>query len=141
MSITKKITTGYVVQMFDEHGQCVGQEFTASDDPVEYETPDGMTLEDSEELEGLYHSFDMAEPVKEKDLKYTLVCRKCGGSEIQSKCWVDSNTNKYIGETEDDDNWCDDCQEHVRLCTKEDFENDDDDDDDDVEDDDDLYEP
>lgn len=48
-----------------------------------------------------------------------LVCKKCGGDNIQTKVWVNANTNKYIGEIEGSaaDNWCDDCEEHVEFKT------------------------
>lgn len=43
-------------------------------------------------------------------------CSECGGTNIQTQAWVDSNTNEYIGDmTEDDECWCDDCMEHTRL--------------------------
>jgi len=46
-----------------------------------------------------------------------LVCEECGGTNIQTKAWVDPNGNgDYIDLMEgddDDDNWCDDCQDHL----------------------------
>ena len=45
-----------------------------------------------------------------------LVCSVCGGRNVQIRAWIDPNTDDYIGDCEDDDAWCDDCGEHVRLC-------------------------
>ena len=50
-----------------------------------------------------------------------FVCENCGGSNIQTKMWIDPNTNEVIDSVSDgdsDDNWCDDCEEHVRFDTK-----------------------
>ena len=63
-------------------------------------------------------------------MKTLLVCEECGGTNVQTKAWVDANSNKYIsniGEGDKDDNWCEDCQCHVGLEPKnfetEDYEN------------------
>jgi hypothetical protein len=55
----RKITTGWVTQVFDPAtGKCIGQEFTAGD-TVEYEDETGKRLEpDGEE----YFPFDMIQP-------------------------------------------------------------------------------
>jgi hypothetical protein len=53
----KKITTGYVVQVFDTDGEFLSQEFVASDSS-DYETEDGDTVEDGD-LQDLYHPFNM----------------------------------------------------------------------------------
>lgn len=47
-------------------------------------------------------------------LKYC--CSVCGGTNIQLQAWVDLN-NKYIEGTEDDECWCEDCQEHTKIKT------------------------
>ena len=43
-------------------------------------------------------------------------CSVCGGTNIQLQAWVDLN-NKYIEGTEDDECWCEDCQEHTKIKT------------------------
>jgi hypothetical protein len=53
----KKITTGYVVQVFDTDGEFLSQEFVASDSS-DYETEDGDTVDDGD-LQDLYHPFNM----------------------------------------------------------------------------------
>lgn len=60
----------------------------------------------------------------EYDEEDLLVCEKCGGTNIQTKAWVDSNTLQYkdsTGDNYDDDNWCDDCEEHVNVCLKSEY--------------------
>lgn len=47
----------------------------------------------------------------------TLYCSQCGGIHLQVKAWVDANTNEYISDTDDDDVWCDDCEENVNPAT------------------------
>jgi len=53
----KKITTGYVVQVFDTDGKFLSQEFVASDSS-DYETEDGDNVDDGD-LQDLYHPFNM----------------------------------------------------------------------------------
>lgn len=43
-------------------------------------------------------------------------CSVCGGTNIQLQAWIDpNNNNKYIEDTEDDECWCEDCQEHTKI--------------------------
>lgn len=42
-------------------------------------------------------------------------CSVCGGTNIQLQAWIDPNNNKYIEDTEDDECWCEDCQEHTKI--------------------------
>lgn len=43
-------------------------------------------------------------------------CSECGGTNVQTQAWVDSNTNEYIEDiTEDDECWCEDCMKHTKL--------------------------
>ena len=43
-------------------------------------------------------------------------CSVCGGTNIQLQAWIDPNSNnKYIEDTEDDECWCEDCQEHTKI--------------------------
>lgn len=43
-------------------------------------------------------------------------CPICGGTNIQLQAWIDpNNNNKYIGDTEDDECWCEDCEKHTKL--------------------------
>ena len=53
----KKITTGYVVQIFGTDGEFLSQEFVASDSS-DYETEDGDDVQDGH-LQDLYHPFNM----------------------------------------------------------------------------------
>lgn len=60
----RKITNGYVVQLYDkERGQFVSQEFIASDE-VDYEDEDGKSLGDDDRvlLEDSYLPYEMAQP-------------------------------------------------------------------------------
>lgn len=52
----------------------------------------------------------------------TLYCAECGSSNIAAQAWVDPNTKDFIEFAsgpclEADDCWCNDCAEHVELCT------------------------
>ena len=69
----KKITTGFVVQDFDE-GECTGQEFVAGDQ-VDYENEKGESVvaPGGEGFE--YQPFDMVQPKKEVK---TISCTQCG---------------------------------------------------------------
>ena len=59
----QKITTGFVIQTFDDDGWCMAQEFVAGDD-VAYCTVSGDTLDENDTfLAGdEYCSFDMIQP-------------------------------------------------------------------------------
>ena len=52
-----------------------------------------------------------------KLLKDFLVCSECGESTVQVQAWVDANTNEYMGCPDESDSWCDTCEEHVKLTT------------------------
>lgn len=50
------------------------------------------------------------------DESYKLVCENCGGTNIETKAWVDVNTNEVLDDCSDgdiEDNWCRDCCSHV----------------------------
>lgn len=51
----------------------------------------------------------------------TLHCSCCGGTNVQIMAWVDANTNKYCSDVntppEDEDTWCDNCEDHTGLRT------------------------
>ena len=49
-----------------------------------------------------------------------LVCANCGSDKVQTLCWVNANTNEYRSEGggEIEDNWCEVCEEHVLLVSK-----------------------
>ena len=48
-------------------------------------------------------------------------CKKCGSSEVESKMWVQQNTLKIEGIVDDDNdqNWCQDCEELVEIYNDE----------------------
>ena len=51
------------------------------------------------------------------------VCDECGSTDIQTQAWVDPNTRLFIGATgiDRDDNWCDECEEHLPFCSRKEF--------------------
>lgn len=52
--------------------------------------------------------------------KTILVCSECKGKNIDVRAWVDANTNIYasdIGNDDINDNWCNDCEDHVKFDT------------------------
>lgn len=52
---------------------------------------------------------------------YIIVCSKCGGTNIETKAWVNPNSEKFtafiLEDNNPDDNWCNDCEEHVKFST------------------------
>lgn len=49
----------------------------------------------------------------------TLYCPCCGSIDVEIRAWVNPNT-KTIGDRSSDaikDNWCNNCEEHVKLLT------------------------
>jgi hypothetical protein len=58
----RKVTTGIVVQWFDDAGRCHRQLFVATDD-VSYETDDGPIAPEDTPLCGReYYPFDLVQP-------------------------------------------------------------------------------
>lgn len=52
---------------------------------------------------------------------YKFTCSECGSANVSSKCWADPNTDEigdYVS-NEPEDNWCEECQRHVKLTTTE----------------------
>lgn len=50
-----------------------------------------------------------------------LVCKNCGGKNIETKVWADANDSTVLDcctnglENDPEDNWCRDCEEHVEF--------------------------
>ena len=59
-------------------------------------------------------------------MKTIFVCAKCGSEEIQAKAWIYLNTEEVCSccdiMNEQDDYWCEDCEEHCDIITKEEYE-------------------
>jgi hypothetical protein len=55
-----KITIGFVIQAFNNDGECISQEFIAGDQ-VDYEDTEGWPLDNIPEKEQ-YQPFDMVQP-------------------------------------------------------------------------------
>lgn len=52
------------------------------------------------------------------DKTYKLVCKSCGGMNIQCRAWVDPNSDDILDSCSDgyiEDNWCNDCENHVNF--------------------------
>lgn len=52
-----------------------------------------------------------------------IKCELCGGTNIETKFWVNPNTEEISDNAsygDSDDNWCRDCQEHVNFTDEED---------------------
>lgn len=49
----------------------------------------------------------------------TLYCPKCGSNNVEERAWVNPNTDEisYNDSVEEEDCWCNICEEHVELCT------------------------
>ena len=60
MNQFRKITHGFVTQIFDESGKCIEQNFTAGD-PVEYETLNGDVIDEPNNEQ--YQPFNMLQPI------------------------------------------------------------------------------
>ena len=60
--LRNKITDGFVIQSYDEDGNCVAQEFIAGD-PVDWENEDGNPIVIAPEHE--YYPFHMVQPTTE----------------------------------------------------------------------------
>jgi len=71
----KKITTGFVIQDYNDKGDCVGQIFIAGN-PVDYEHENGESLSSDEHDIAVnkenYQSFDMVQPNTETCEKESL---------------------------------------------------------------------
>ena len=54
----------------------------------------------------------------------TWVCEECGNPDIQIKAWVMVNSNKHVEDCPDDDGkaWCNQCDSHTNMCTKQIFD-------------------
>lgn len=59
------------------------------------------------------------------DKNSTLCCPKCGNIHLQERVWVDINTNEIVGDCEDFEYWCENCEEFTSfkdVCTVAEFE-------------------
>jgi hypothetical protein len=50
-----------------------------------------------------------------------LVCKNCGSKNVETTAWVKVNENDrysgYVGLEDSENNWCCDCEQHVRLVS------------------------
>ena len=57
----------------------------------------------------------------EKNIDKTLYCAICGSTDVETKMWVNPNTHIILDNcsdlSEEEDNWCRCCEEHVELLT------------------------
>lgn len=62
---------------------------------------------------------------KEKIKDTQLVCTNCGSPNTESKLWVSNLTGRIASYqdtcTEENDNWCINCEEHCRLILYSEF--------------------
>lgn len=73
--------------------------------------------------------YTLKESIENISLKFEssdhdLVCVTCGGKNVQTKVWADSNTKKFIDLIKSDDcdnNWCSDCQEYSDLVLRKEY--------------------
>jgi len=102
-----KITTGFVVQEFDEvTKKCVSQEFVAGDE-VEWEALDGMPIDDElVNVETLpYQPFNMMQPndkdeVEREYLEAAHLCPKCKSDEIDGVGGYDAEGDEIFHKVE-----------------------------------------
>ena len=52
--------------------------------------------------------------------KKQLCCDECGGDNIEFKVWADE-LDVVSGGLEDNETWCNDCQEHTESLFKKDY--------------------
>lgn len=51
-------------------------------------------------------------------MKTVYLCKNCHGNKVQSKMWVDMNTDAVVdscSDGEDEDNYCPDCGQHTGI--------------------------
>ena len=67
----RKLTEGYVSQIFNDAGECISQRFFAGD-IVEYQTDDGNSIDiENMPLAGReYNSFDMVQPKQQENIAH-----------------------------------------------------------------------
>lgn len=53
-----------------------------------------------------------------------LVCQNCGNEDITVKAWVNPNTDQVMElcDFDSDDRYCENCDQHIDIITKEDYE-------------------
>ena len=55
--------------------------------------------------------------------KTIWVCSQCGSKEVQERVWRNCNSGECdgIGEADEDDQWCIECQHTCEIVTEEEF--------------------
>ena len=53
-------------------------------------------------------------------MKTIYTCSNCGGTNVEMKTWYNPNTNEICDpiSSDQEDCWCNDCEEHYELDTK-----------------------
>lgn len=77
-----------------------------------------MVLTELSNLRQFDISFKKKGAEKKKSLD-ALYCPKCGSNNVEERAWVNPNTDeiRYNDSVEEEDCWCNICEEHVELCT------------------------
>ena len=69
-----------------------------------------------------WHTIDMVTSISKPT--HVHRCKECGSIEIEEKWWVNPNTMEIGNDCEEDECWCNECQEHSRreVVRTEDYE-------------------
>lgn len=91
--------------------------------PTEFKHENNIPVYDAnmrEDYEGIATNY-CREIWKSKQTRMTLVCTNCGSENVQTKYWINPNTKELFDliSYDQDDCWCENCQEHHRLELKE----------------------
>lgn len=91
--------------------------------PTEFKHENNIPVYDAnmrENYEGIATNY-CREIWKSKQTRMALVCTNCGSENVQTKYWINPNTKEIFDpiSSEDDDCWCENCQEHHKLELKE----------------------
>lgn len=89
-----KKTMGYVAQVFNANGICIGQEFIVDTEGVMYETPnETKNLVVNDPRQRFYHPFMMVEP---NDTCKGFTCPKCGDKGLEEVMTDVTMTTKIL---------------------------------------------
>ena len=84
----------------------------------------GQTPRDSELEVETEHKRGVSSQPEEADCDY--VCAKCSGTNVETVCWVDANTNQVLDDygswNELETTWCRDCHDHTGIITRAEYQ-------------------
>lgn len=93
-----------------------------SDLEAQYETSEPMTVAENGGCATLEIFTEAGEDVMDNTpepcSRESFHCSECGSTNVQIQAWVDPNNNNSFVNSDDEEGWCDSCEQHFKIIPR-----------------------